>query len=207
MIARNLRYGLLVGFAAVMVALLMVDEPQAQRVQLPEPLFPELTAAAQINGLEVLDVTSGKGILLVRNDTGMWYAPAISGTQTALAAEKVNQVAVENAAAAVWLMDRRQSYANTLENRQKFGLESPQYLIRFQAHDVAGRSYAPVIIEIGNANPDNVAYYVLPQGEANIYLIRKPIVDMLLNLLDSPTSLAPNSDVAPTDLPENGPTF
>jgi hypothetical protein len=186
-------YLVLVGFAAVMIVRLMANDPAThqalveqvyatQQSQLPIALFPELIDhPEQIDRLEVLDVTTGTVILLMRNEQALWYVPQ------GLVAEEINQELVEYAAAFITLMGAQQWYDATSDNFVLFGLQpQPAYLVRFMAHDAAGKSYQPVILEIGDLNPDHVAYYVWPEGDSRIYLIPNTIVDAVLSLVTQP---------------------
>jgi hypothetical protein len=83
-----------------------------------------------------------------------------------------------------------------------FGLRpQPAYRFRFQGHDAANRTYE-AIVDIGDANPDNVAYYVYVNGSSEqnqrIYLINKQIVDLVLNMLTE-TRFTQTSDESPAD--------
>jgi hypothetical protein len=82
-----------------------------------------------------------------------------------------------------------------------YGLQpAPAFRFRFRGHDAAQRTYEAVV-DIGDANPDNVAYYVyvnVTSGQnQRIYLINKQIVDSVLNMLTE-TRLEPTSDESPT---------
>ena len=191
------RYGLLVGFIAIMVVALMLDKPNAPAT-ISVPLFPNIDSPVQIFQMEVLDVTTGRGILLVRDADGLWYAPTVPEIQVEILTSNLDQISVEDAATAIWLMDGSQWYEFNETRRVGFGLTTPSYLFQFRARETDGRITESVIFEIGDVNPDNVAYYVWPQTDKRIYLIRKPIVDMLLNLLNSPTSIAPAPELTPT---------
>jgi len=212
MFKRQFSYVLLIGFATVMVSLLMLDDTPARRVAVadyqatqqalrPIALFPELVDPAQIYGVEVLDVTTRTGILLMRNEQGLWYAPALSESEDELPAERINQPLIENAVDYIRLLGSQQLYEATSENLVLYGLQpEPDYRLRFVAQDTAGVSYAPVILEVGDTNPDHVAYYVWPDGDQHIYLIPKPIVDPLLQMVTEailPDSGVNNEETAP----------
>ena len=198
------RYGLLAGFVAIMVAALMLDKPNKLNT-ITEPLFPSIDDPTQIYQMEVLDVTRGRGILLVRDDAGLWYAPTVPDIQESLSSGDLDQVAVENAATAIWLMDGGQWYENTKSRQSSFGLATPDFFFQFRAREPNGRATESVVFQIGDVNPENATYYVWPQGDTRIYLIRKPIVDMLLNLLNSPSSIAPAPEQTPTVTEGNAP--
>jgi len=220
MFKRQAGYIVLAGFAAVLVVSLMLDDPAArqaqlqnyeatQQAQLASFLYPELTHPAQIIGLDVLDVTSGTGRLLMRDESGLWYAPHISGTQDGVAAAEIDQVPVDEAAAALVLMAAEQSFDATPANLELFGLRpEPAYRCRFRATDKTGRLFES-LIEVGDANPDRVAYYVYVDSpdSQRIYLIRKSIVDMLLNMLSASIQITPTPDVTPDmgDATSSGP--
>jgi hypothetical protein len=202
---------MLAGFAAVMVAVLMLDDPADKLARLsqanamlqaerPLSLFPQVTASAQIEGLEVLDVTGATGLLLVRNEQFLWYAPAIPGGQDEIGAERINQGLAEQAAASLLLMATRQWYDATPSNFEVFGLKpDPRYRFRFWGRDAAGQTYESVILEIGDANPDHVAYYVWPQGDQRIYLIGREVVDLLLNMLTESIQTTATPETTPMD--------
>jgi hypothetical protein len=207
---------MLAGFAVVMVLLLMLDDPTAKQALLAEmqavqesqrmvSLFPELSDLTQVYGLEVLDVASAQDILLMRDDQGLWYAPSINSGTGDIAADSINQQLADDAALSIQLMAARQWYDATPDNFENFGLTpEPAYRVRFIARDTTGTSYAPVILEVGDANPDNVAYYVWPQDDSRIYLIQRPLVDPLLSMLTdnilmtpTPAEPSPDYDMAP----------
>ncbi|MBN2306032.1 MAG: DUF4340 domain-containing protein [Anaerolineae bacterium] len=208
---RQLSYWLLAGFAAVMVIWLMLDDPETRQTQLlnlgatqqarrPVQLFPEVADPAHITGMEVLDVTGSTGILVMRDEQGMWYAPDIPGTQTRIEPDAINQSLVEDAATAITLLAAEQTYEATPENLQVFGLEpEPKYRFRFRMLDSDERVYEAALA-IGDANPDNVAYYVYvpaaPEADQRVYLIPKQLVDFILNMLTDPIQIAPTPSSA-----------
>jgi hypothetical protein len=51
----------------------------------------------------------------------------------------------------------------------------------------------PVILEVGESNPGDTAYYVWPQGDSRIYLIEKSTVEAVLGLVSEPQALTPAS--------------
>jgi hypothetical protein len=213
MLKRQMSYMVLICFVAVMVGLLMLDDPAAKQTEMlafgatlqaerPFVLFPEVTDPAQISGMEVLDVAAGKGILVMRDSAGLWYAPDIPDVQQRIAAQDVNQQVVENAALAIRMLYTPDWYDATTDNMTLFGLRpQPAYRFRFQGHDAANRTYE-AIVDIGDANPDNVAYYVYVNGSSEqnqrIYLINKQIVDLVLNMLTE-TRFTQTSDESPAD--------
>jgi len=213
MLKRRMSYMVLVCFVAVMVGLLMLDDPATKQAEMlafgatlqaerPFVLFPQVTDAAQLKRIEVVDFTTGQGILVLRDTAGLWYAPDISGVQQGVAAQGVNQQVVENAALAIRMLAAPEWYDATTDNMTLFGLKpQPAYRFRFQGHDAADRTYE-AIVDIGDANPDNVAYYVYvnvsSEQNQRIYLINKQIVELVLNMLTE-TRLTPASDELPAD--------
>ncbi len=212
MVSQRMGYALLLVLAVVMLMRLMLDDPAAQQQSLRATatalqesrafrLFPSLRDPTQIDGLEVLDVSTGRGILLMRQPDGLWYAPEIAGAQQAVGADAIAQVAVENAAGAAMALAALDQYEATADNLTRYGLApTPAYRIRFRVRDADGRAYE-ALIEIGNANPDNVAYYgyAHSEGDQHIYLIRKQTVDMILAILDDPVLVAPVLDESPAE--------
>jgi hypothetical protein len=212
MLKRQISYMVLACFAAVMVGILMLDDPATRQAEMHAfeatlqalrelVLFPEVTDASQIVGIEVQDVTTGKDILVMRDTAGLWYAPDIPDIQRETAAQEVDQQVVENAAAAIRVLYASEWYDATAENMALYGLQpAPAFRFRFRGHDAAQRTYEAVV-DIGDANPDNVAYYVyvnVTSGQnQRIYLINKQIVDSVLNMLTE-TRLEPTSDESPT---------
>ena len=213
MLKRQMSYMVLICFAAVMVGLLMLDDPATKQAEMlafgatlqaerPLVLFPEVADPAEIDGIEVLDITTGKGILVVRDTAGVWYAPDILDVQQGIAAQEVNQQVVANAAAAIGMLATPDWYDATTDNMTLFGLKpQPAYRFRFQGHDASHRTYE-AIVDIGDANPDHVAYYVyvnVSSGQnQRIYLINKQIVDLVLNMLTE-TRLTPTSEELSAD--------
>lgn len=206
MVKRRTGYLLLATLAAVMLARLMLDDPAqrleqmrayeaTQQASRPTRLFPTLRDPAQITGLEVLDVSAGWGILLVRDAGGLWYAPELAAIQRPIAAESVNQVAAENAAAAIVLLAATQQYPASADSLALYGLApAPAYRVRFQAQGGAGGVYEG-LFEIGDANPDHMAYYVYVhaqrEADRHIFLIPRQTVDYLMAALTDPTLAAP----------------
>ncbi len=212
MVKRGTGYLLLAALAAVMLARLMLDDPAerleqmrvyeaTQQASQPTRLFSTLRDPAQVTGLEVLDVSAGRGILLVRDADGLWYAPEIAAIQQPIAAESINQVTAENAAAAIVLLAATQQYPASADNLALYGLApAPAYRVRFQAQDSAGGVYEG-LLEIGDANPDHMAYYVYVQAQReadrHIFLIPRQTVDYLMAALTDPTLVAPALDDLP----------
>lgn len=193
---------MLVGFAAIMVVLLALDDPTTQQADSSEPvlvLFPELSSSAQIYGIEVQDVAAGKDVLLMRDDQGWWYASSLDASSDVIPAESINQTLIETAAHGIRLMATDQWYEATSENAVVFGLEpQPAYRIRFVARDTAGVSFAPVVLGVGDANPDHVAYYVWPETDQRIYLISSFLVDAVLQLATESIQVTPTLDEPPS---------
>ena len=214
MVKRRTGYLLLAILAAVMLARLMLDDPAARLEQMrvfgatqqasqPPRLFPSLRDPAQVTGLEVLDVSAGRGILLVRDAEGLWYAPEIAAIQQPIAAESVNQVVAENAAAAIVLLAATQQYPANAANLALYGLApAPAYRVRFQARDSAGSVYEG-LFEIGDANPDHMAYYVYVhaqrEADRHIFLIPRQTVDYLMAALTDLILVAPVLDDLPAE--------
>jgi hypothetical protein len=204
-------YVILMGFAAVMVVMLMVNDPAhkqaevfnqraTQQASLPIQLFPVVRDPAQITGIEVLDVTTGKGILMVREDSGLWYVPEIPDIQTAVPADEVDQNLTEQAAQSLADMVANKKYSVNASGLGQYGLEPrSSYEIRFRATD--GEQEIEPVIEIGALNPDHVAYYgyvyfksdeTLPTDtELTIYLIPISVVDPVLTMLPETVPFAP----------------
>jgi hypothetical protein len=217
MVKRQWTYFMLAIFAGVMLIVLMLDDPadrQARfqsvnatlQVERGTVLFPDLTTATQVNGIEVLDVTTGTGILLMRDDSGLWYAPAIPDNQVEVPAANINQSLANDAAAALVGMTAPQWYDATSQNLEIFGFQpDPAVRVRFQAVDGSGRLYEPVVLEIGDANPDRVAYYVWLQDTERIYLVHANVVNLLLNMLTESLQIAPETGEAPMEQPVKTP--
>jgi len=197
-----------------MIVRLMLDDPAARQAQMqafeatqqaqrPTVLFPQVTSSAQITGLEVLDVTAQKGILLMRDPQQMWYAPVIPGIQAGIPAEVLNQAVPEDAAAVIPYLATTQLFDATPDNLERFGLRpTPAYRFRFQGQDASGQTYQAVI-EIGDANPDHVAYYVYVDAESmenqRVFLISTTLVDAILVMLSDSLQVGPTPDAAPMD--------
>ena len=207
-------YALLIAFGVVMVMRLMRADPatrEAERVAFTATqqalqaalLFPEVTSSSQIVGLEVLDVTTEKGILVVRTSEGVWYAPEITDIQTSIPAEELDQYVVENAAAAISFLATDQTFDATPDSLERFGISpEPAYRFRFRAQNAEGKLYEAVV-DIGDANPDNVAYYVYVRADSEdnqrVFLIRKEIVNAILNMLSDSLRVVSTPDIAPVN--------
>jgi hypothetical protein len=59
------RYALLIGFVVIMVVWLITDKPEVQK---STRLFPDVLSAAQVTGINILDATTGIGLLLTRDN-------------------------------------------------------------------------------------------------------------------------------------------
>lgn len=212
MLKRQIGYLIVVSFAALLVILLMLDDPTGRHADIeahqatraanrPVVLFPNIPAPAAVTGLEVLDVTQGHDILLVRNDTGLWYAPEVPDlNQAEVPAAEINQAVAENAAAAVLLLATQQWFEATPDRLTQFGLApEPRYRFRFGATNSDGQLIEGRI-NIGHMNPDNVAYYMyIDSAESSrIFLIDSQIVDLILNMLTG--LFQPETTLNPTPL-------
>lgn len=210
MFKRQISMMVLAGFAVVMVVILMLNDPASKQAEMSafsatqqtlreNVLFSEVQ---QISGIEVLNGTTGKGILVMRDATGLWYAPAITDTQTAVPADQLDQTVAEQAAAAILLFTAEQRYDATSENLTTFGLQpEPDYRIRFRGRDSADQ-WVESVLDIGDTNPDRVAYYVYVNVESDqkryIYLINKQTVDIVLTMLTDSFQVSPALDALPT---------
>jgi hypothetical protein len=204
------RYLVLIGFAVGAVILLMLDDPATHQARLRDfsatreaqqqnILFPQLDDLLQITGIDVLDVTTGTGILMMRDDQNLWYAPEIPDIQPGIPVEYVNQYLVEGAAASFLQMSAEDTFEATPDNLARFGLQpQPQYRARARVRTTPDQTYEAVL-DIGNANPDNMAYYVYARNDQRIFLIRAQTVDLLLNMLTEPVEFVPTPDASPLD--------
>ncbi|HEX3051447.1 MAG TPA: hypothetical protein VHP83_12380 [Aggregatilineaceae bacterium] len=183
MLKRQLGYIIVLSFAAVMLVLLMQDDPAArqeafqavQQAQQSILLFPQ---AEQIYGLNVRDVTSGEDILLLRNAQGLWYAPEIEGELAATVTQ-----AADLAASALSQMAALERFEADESNQEQFGfLTRRRYQVGFTVDPQGEYGYRAWI---GDTSPNNVAYYVWPETDQYIYLVPKSIVDPVLNMLPS----------------------
>lgn len=206
MLNRTLAYGLLAGFALVMVVLLMLDNPAAQQAQMEQYSatveaqqrlvpFPELGPAAQMTGIEVLDEATGAGLLVMRDEQGRWYGPKIAGIQEPMQPAALDQLVIEDAAAALLVLTAERDFDASIADLEAFGLRpTPAYRVRFRAITVTGEQ-VEAIFEIGNANPDNMGYYMYvlggTSGNGRIYLIEKPLMDIVLDMLTSAVQTTP----------------
>jgi hypothetical protein len=210
MFKRQISMMVLAGFATVMVVILMLDDPASKQAEMLAFSATQQTlrenvlfsGVQQITGIEVLNGTTGKGILVMRDASGVWYAPAISGTQTEIPADQIDQTVAEQAAAKILLFNAEQRYDATSDNLTTFGLQpDPDYRIRFRGRDSAGQGVESVL-DIGDTNPDRVAYYVYVNVESGqkqyIYLIDKQTVDIVLTMLTDSFLVTPALDALPT---------
>jgi hypothetical protein len=184
------RYALLIGFVVIMVVWLITDKPEVQK---STRLFPDVLSAAQVTGINILDATTGIGLLLTRDNQEQWYVPEIKDIQDEIPADAINQGVIEQAALVVSRLYTDQQYEASTDNKERFGVEpNPSYLLQFQVRDSAGQQHTTVRLAVGDANPDNMAYYVWPEGDPYVYLISRLIMEPLLNLISAPTE--PSSD-------------
>jgi hypothetical protein len=204
------RYLVLIGFAVGAVILLMLDDPATHQARLRDfsatleaqqqnILFPQLDDLLQITGIDVLDVTTGTGILMMRDDQNLWYAPEIPDIQPGIPVEHVNQYLVEGAAASFLRMTAEGTFEATPDNLARFGLQpQPQYRVRVRVRTTPDQTYEAAL-DIGNANPDNMAYYVYAKDDQRIFLISAQTVDLLLNMLTEPVEFVPTPTASPLD--------
>ncbi|MBI5957511.1 MAG: DUF4340 domain-containing protein [Chloroflexi bacterium] len=206
-------YFILIGFGIVLMIMLLLDNPAdkqadmvifgaTQQALAERLIFPAIDQTSQVSGIEVLDVTTGKGILVMRNAAGSWYAPEISGIQVGISAESLNQMTVEQAAAAFRGFLAEQWYEATPENYQVFGLEpEPRYRIRFQMQMATSEAYE-ARLDVGDTNPNDMAYYVyidaVSEEDRRIYLIDKQTVDIVLTMLSESILAEPAVEKSPT---------
>jgi len=180
MLRRPMMYALLVVFAGALVLLLMLDDPSvtSSTGASGNVLFPQLSRAEHIDRIEVRNVTEGTGVLLVRSDEGMWYAPQVPHTTDSLPVEAIDQAAVEALALAITRLTAEQRFEATLENLERFGVRpAPAYVLQFAGYDITGRAFESVVFEVGDLNPDKVARYVWPRDGEQVFLVA---IDFLL---------------------------
>lgn len=195
-----------------MVLLLMLDDPttklalflQANETgldQAPVVLFQEIEGPAQIYGLDIQDATQSRRLFVLRDDTGQWKVSQVAGIPELETGSTPNQQPVELAAYAVGLMAATEWYDATPETLALYGLEpEPGYRIGLAARDTAGVTFLPVILEVGDSNPDLTAHYIWPQGDSRIYLIPDEILEPVLSLVtDSEQLTALPEETAPGD--------
>lgn len=213
MLQRRIGYSLMVAFAIMLLARLMLDDPEAQRNRAvsagatqqavrPREMFPEVQDPAQVYRIEVLDVTKDTLILLLRDEAGLWYAPEIPGSQVEIGPQQFDQQAAENAALAISLMGAQQWFDATPERMALFGLSPVQFLFDFRAYanqTPSGGIYTAGRIVIGDTNPDHMAYYVWPEGDQQIYLVPSLLVDPLLTMFTESLAITPTPDGVPMD--------
>ncbi len=195
---------------AFMVLLLMLDDPQArqralrnfqatQQAALARLLFPEVRRSAQVVGMEAVDVAAELGLLVMRNAEGLWYAPPIAEVQTEQPPEALDQGALESAAFALTTLWAERWFTAEPDALAQYGLQPPRYRFRFRAQlaDDPNR-FLEATLEIGNLNPENVAYYMYISTAASenlhVYLIRRQTVDMLLSMLTASYSVTPSDE-------------
>lgn len=180
MLRRPVMYALLAVFAGAMVLLLMLDDPSAigSTDTSASAMFPQLSRAEHIDRIEVRNVTEGTGVLLVRSDEGLWYAPQVPQTTSGLPVESIDQAAVEALALGITRLAAEHRFEATPENLVAFGVRpAPEYTLQFAGHDLTGRAFESVLFEIGDLNPDKVARYVWPRDGEQVFLV---VVDFLL---------------------------
>lgn len=190
MLRRTMMLFLLALFGGVMVLLLMLDDPSVvDRRQAPLRLFPQLNRAEHVNRIEVQNVTEGTGVLLVRDEAGVWYAAQTPQTGPSLSAGTIDQAAVDALALSITRLAAAQWFEATPDNLVRFGLRpEPAYSLQFAGRDTAGRAFESVVFEVGDRNPDQVARYVWPRDGQQVYLLT---IDFLLEPLPSVTTDAP----------------
>ncbi|WP_162910006.1 hypothetical protein [Aggregatilinea lenta] len=196
-----------------MVLLLMLDDPttklalflQANETgldQAPVVLFQEIKNPAQIYGLDVQDVTQSRRLFLLRDDTTEWTVSQAAGLDGLAAESAISQQPVELAAYAVGLMTATEWYDATPDALTIYGLApQPSYRIGLAARDTAGVTFLPVILEVGDSNPDLTAHYIWPQGDSRIYLIPDEILEPVLSLVTNAEQLTILPDGASTSDP------
>ena len=199
--------------AAVMVFLLMLDDPttklalflQANETgldQVPVVLFQEIESPAQIYGLDIQDVRQSRRIFVLRDDTGQWRVSQAGGIPDVEPGSALNQQPVELAAYAAGLMTATEWYDATPDALALYGLEpQPGYRIGLAARDTDGVTFLPVILEVGDSNPDLTAHYIWPQGDRRIYLIPDEILEPVLSLVTRPEQLTALPDASSTSDP------
>ncbi len=210
MLKRSHGYALLMAVVAVMLLLLMLDDPEAHQRQLRDfqstqqavmarLLFPEVRRSAQVVGMDAVDVAAERGLLVMRSETGLWFAPEIADLQQARAPETLDQGALESAAAALSMLYADRELEAAPEELAQYGLQPPRYRFRFRAQLASDpKQLLEATLEIGNLNPENVAYYMYISTAADenphIYLIRRQTVDMLLSMLTASYSVNPSDE-------------
>ena len=210
MLKRAYGYALLVAVGAAMLLLLMLDDPEAHQRQLRDfqatqqaafahLLFPELRRSAQVVGMEAVDVAAERGLLVMRDEAGLWYAPAIEGVQAEQPPDALDQSALESAAFALTTLWADRWFEVTPAELPRYGLQPPQYRFRFRAQLADDpKELLEATLEIGDPNPENVAYYMYISTAANenlhVYLIRRQTVDMLLSMLTASFSVTPSDE-------------
>jgi len=180
MLRRPVLYALLALFAGALVLLLMLDDPSAisSTDTSASALFPQLSRAEHIDRIEVRNVTEGTGVLLVRSDEGLWYAPQMPQSTDGLPVESIDQAAVDGLALSITQLAAERQFEATPENLLQFGIRpTPEYTLQFAGHDLTGRPFESVVFEIGDLNPDEVGRYVWPRDGGQVFLVA---IDFLL---------------------------
>lgn len=187
MLRRFVVLALLAVFAGVMVLLLMLNDPTAvEHHQTPQRLFPQISRAEHIDRIEVQNVTEGTGVLLVRDEAGVWYAARTPYAGPSLSIGTIDQAAVGALALSITRLAAEQWFEATPDNLVRFGLRpEPAYSLQFAGRDTAGRAFESVVFEVGDMNPDQVARYVWPRGGQQVYLLT---IDHLLKPLTAVTA-------------------
>ncbi len=210
MLKRWQGYALLVGIGAAMLLVLMLDDPEArqrelrnfqatQQAELARVLFLPLRKSAQVVGMEAVDVAAERGLLVMRNEAGLWQAPEIAGVQAQQPPQSLDQGALESAAAALTMLYAERELEIAPDELALYGLQPPRYRFRFRARLADDpNQLLEATLEIGNLNPENVAYYMYISTAADenphVYLIRRQTVDMLLSMLTASYSVTPSDE-------------
>ncbi len=196
-----------------MVLLLMLDDPttklalflQANETgldQAPVVLFQEIQSPAQIYMLDVRDIGQSARLLVARDEAAQWQVSQSAGLPGLETGSMINQQPVELAAYAVGLMTATQWYDATSDALTRYGLNpEPSFLIGLAAQDTTGVTFLPVILEVGDSNPDLTAHYVWPQGDNRIYLIPDEILEPVLSLVTNAEQLTALPDETSTSDP------
>lgn len=182
MLRRSITLSLLAVFAGVMILLLMINDPTAvERRQTSQRLFPQLSRAEHIDRIEVQNVIEGIGVLLVRDEAGVWYAAQTPYAGPSLSAGTIDQAAIDALALSITRLAAGQWFEATPDNLVRFGLRpEPAYSLQFAGRDAAGRAFESVVFEVGDINPNRVAHYVWPRDGQQVYLLA---IDFLLEPL------------------------
>ncbi|GEM_PF-1072733 len=210
MLKRSYGYALLMGIVAAMLLVLMLDDPEGrqrafrafqetQQAIAARLLFPQIRQSAQVVGMEAVDVGAERGLLVVRNEAGLWYAPPIEDVQQERAPQSLDQSVLESAALALTRLWAERWLEVSPDGLAQYGLQPPQYRFRFRARLADDpKELLEATLEIGNLNPENVAYYMYISTAAeenlHVYLIRRQTVDMLLSMLTASYSVTPSDE-------------